>query len=237
MSFATRDRRPVVAVTGLVIEARIAAGPGVRTVAAGGDGRRLTLALEREFAQGATAIISFGIAGGLAATAVPGTWLVVDTVVTATARWRADRAWSAALAARLPGATNGDLAGADTIVAASAAKHALGAATGAFAVDTESHLVAAFATAHGVPFAVFRVIADPVTRALAPAATLGMRPDGTVNQRAVLGSVARGPAQFPSLLRNALDARTAFRALSRGRRLLGPGLGYPDLGQFLVDMP
>ena len=30
-------------------------------------------------------------------------------------------------------------------------------------------------------------------------------------------------------VRNAMDVRTALRALSRGRRLLGPGLGYPDL--------
>jgi hypothetical protein len=106
----------------------------------------------------------------------------------------------------------------------------LGAATGAFAVDTESHVVAAFAAAHGVPFAVFRVIADPMSSALAPATFRGMRSDGTINQRAVLGSILRTPGQLPMLVRNAIDARTAYRALSRGRRLLGPGLCYPNLG-------
>ena len=52
----------------------------------------------------------------------------------------------------------------------------------------------------------------------------------------VLGSLARTPAQLPSLLRTAIDARTAFRALLRGRRLLGPGLAYPDLGELLFDV-
>jgi len=235
VSGAAIDPRPVVAVSGLVLEARIASGPGVRTIAGGGDGHRLGVALEREFARGATAIISFGIAGGLTAAARPGTWFVAEAVVTRTARWQVDAAWAAALAALLPGAVSGDLAGADGIIAAPADKHALGHATGAIAVDTESHVVAAFAAARGIPFAVFRVIADPVARTLAPAATRGMRQDGAVDHRAVLGSVVREPGQLPTLMRNALDTRTALRALSRGRRLLGPGLGYPDLRQLLVD--
>jgi hypothetical protein len=100
----------------------------------------------------------------------------------------------------------------------------------------ESHVVAAFAARHNVPFAVFRVVADPLQQTLAPAALAGMHSDGTVNQRAVLGSLLRRPGQLPLLLRNAIDTRTALRALSRGRRLLGPGLGYPDFGQLLVDV-
>jgi adenosylhomocysteine nucleosidase len=237
VSSTATDRCPVVAVTGLEIEARIAAGPGVRTIAAGGDVHRLVAELEREMARGATAIISFGIAGGLAATSAAGTWLVADAVVASGKRWPVDAAWAAALAARLPDAQRGDIAGADTIIAAPADKRALGDATGAIAVDTESHVVAAFALDHGVPFAVFRVIADPVGQALAPAATQGMRFDGTVNPRAVLGSLAQTPTQLPTLFRNAISARVAFRALSRGRRLLGPGLGYPDLGELLFDVP
>ena len=229
MSFAGKERRPVVAVTGLAIEARIASGERVRTLAAGGDEKRLIAQLERAFAEGALAILSFGIAGGLTA-AVPGTWVVAETVITPTARCPVDRAWAAALAQRLPGALRGDVAGSDAIIATPVEKRALGATSGAIAVDTESHIVAAFAAAAGVPFAVFRVVADPVTRSLAPAALKGMRPDGTVDQRAVLGSLVRQPGQLPTLLRNAIDAQTAFAALSRGRRLLGLGLGYPDLG-------
>ena len=214
----------------MALESRIAAGPGVRTLAGGGDPNRLAAALEHEFALGAAAFISFGIAGGLTKAATPGVWLVANNVVAPGRRWKVDAAWGEALSRQLPGAANGDLAGADTIIRSPAGKNALGVATGAFAVDTESHVVAAFAAANGVPFAVFRVIADPVSRELSKAASLGMRPDGTVNRRAVLGSVLRTPGQLPLLMRNAIDARIALRALSRGRRLLGPRLGYPDLG-------
>jgi adenosylhomocysteine nucleosidase len=224
------DPTLVVAVSGLVLESRIAAGPGVRTLAGGGYPHQLAVALERELALGAAAFISFGIAGGLTAAAVPGTWVVADNVVAPSGRWPADAAWAEALSRRLPGAVKGDLAGADAIIKSPAGKTALGAATGAVAVDTESHVVAAFAAAHSLPFVAFRVIADPVSRELSKAASLGMRPDGRVNRRAVLGSVLRSPGQLPLLMRNAIDARIALRALSRGRRLLGLGLGYPDLG-------
>jgi len=55
----------VVAATGLAREAQIAAGPGVLAVACGLDAGRLAVALEQAVADGAGAIISFGIAGGL----------------------------------------------------------------------------------------------------------------------------------------------------------------------------
>jgi len=237
VSVSAIEIRRVVAVTGLRFEARVAAGPGVTTIAGGGDPQGLIRALEREFARGAAAIISFGIAGGLSRYAAPGTLLVADTVVARASRWSADAAWAAALGSSLPGAVRGSAAGSDAVISEPAEKHALGKATGALAVDTESHIVAAFAAAHGVPFAVLRAIADPATRALARAARKGMRPDGTINQRAVFGSLLRTPGQIPLLLRNANDTRLALRALSRSRRLLGPGLGYPDLRQFLVDVP
>lgn len=236
MSASSIDRGCVVAVTGLAVEARIAAGPGVRSLAAGGDRKRLTAALEHEVARGAIAIISFGIAGGLAPAAVPGTFVVADSVVTPEARWPVDAAWATALVKRLPGAVRDDVAGADEIVTAPAEKLALGQALGAIAVDTESHFAASFASSHHLPFAVVRVIADPVARRLAAATLVGMRADGKVDYAAVLGSVWRQPGQLPSLTRNAIDARTALRALSGGRRRLGPGLGYPDLGQLLLDV-
>ena len=137
------------------------------------------------------------------------------------------RAWSRILAERLPGARIADLAGVDAPVTEPVAKRALYDATGAVAVDTESHIAAAIAAAYGVPFAVFRVVADDARRSLPPAASVGLSPDGRISGGAVLGSLARTPAQLPSLLRTAIDARTA--SCARGRRPC-PGLANPDLG-------
>src|SRR5438477_131240 len=104
---------PVIAVTGLVAEARIAAGPGVRTLALAGDRGGLARALERELSRGVRAIISFGIAGGLAEELEAGALIVGRAIVTPDARWPCDAEWAAAIAARLPGALMADLAGVD----------------------------------------------------------------------------------------------------------------------------
>jgi adenosylhomocysteine nucleosidase len=236
VSFGPSAPRTIVAVTGLAVEARIASGPGVRALAGGGNARQLALALERELARGARGVISFGVAGGLAEDIVRGTWLVARAVVTPTKRWPCDTAWTRMLAERLHGALTMDLTGTDAPITESAAKRALYRTTGAAAVDTESHIAAAIAASHGVPFAAFRVVVDAAQRDLPPAASVALEPDGKISGVAVLRSLARAPAQFPLLVRTAIDARAAFRALSRGRRLLGPGLGYPDLGELLLDV-
>jgi adenosylhomocysteine nucleosidase len=227
----------VIAVTGLAIEARIAAGAGVRALAGGGVAQQLAAALEREIAQGAGAVISFGIAGGLAQNVAPGTWIVARAVVTSTANWPCDPVWTHILAERLQGALTADVAGVDEPVIDAAHKRALHLASGAVALDTESHIAARIAAEHRLPFAVFRVVADPAHRNLPAAAAQALKVDGTINGREVLRSLARRPGQLPLMLRTAVDASTAFRALSRGRRLLGPRLGCPDFNQLLLDVP
>jgi hopanoid-associated phosphorylase len=229
-------RSPVVAVAGLAREARIAAGPGVTVIACGGDAQRLAGALERELARGARAVISFGIAGGLVDDLAAGALLVGHAIVASGRQWPCDALWEALLLERLPGAIAVVLAGADAPINEPDAKRALQRATGAAAVDTESHIAAEIAARHELPFAAFRVVADGARQALPPAAAVALAPDGRIRRSAVLGSVARAPRQIPTLLRTAADARRAFRALSRGRRLLGSALAYPDLGERLLDV-
>jgi hopanoid-associated phosphorylase len=227
----------IIAVSGLASEARIAAGPGVRAIAAAGDPRRLSQLIDREVARGARGIMSFGIAGGLSESVEAGAWLIGRTVVTDEARWPCDAAWAVALAARLPGAITADLTGVDTPVMRPAAKRALQRTTGAAAVDTESHIAAAIAAEHGLPFAAFRVVADSARRSLPPVASVALTQDGAVSRSAVLRSLARTPSQIPSVLRTAVDARRAYQALLRGRRRLGRGLAHPDFGDLLLDVP
>jgi hopanoid-associated phosphorylase len=236
VSRAPITSRPIVAVTGLAREARIASGAGVRAIAGGGRAPALIAALELEIARGARALISFGIAGGLAEDLASGTWIVARSIITPTERWLCDEAWARILAERLPEARIADLAGMDVLITEPDAKRALRRVTGAAAVDTESHIAAAIAAAHRLPFAAIRVVADSARRSLPPVALVALAADGKISGRAVLASLARTPGQLPSLLRTAIDARTAFRALLRGRRLLGPGLAYPDFGELVIDV-
>ena len=227
---------PVVAVTGLAREARIAAGPYVCAIAGGSDPQALARALERDLAFGARAVISFGIAGGLAENLASGTWIIGRSVVSSDGHWACDTAWASAIEERLPGAVVADLAGVEMPLMDPAAKRRLRGITGAAAVDTESHIAAALAKSFGLPFAAFRVVADSARRRLPPVAAVALTPAGKISRRAVFNSVARNPAQFPALVRTAADARRAFHALSRGRRLLGPGLAYPYLGELPFDV-
>ena len=226
----------VLAVCGLAVEARLAAGTGVRTLAGGGRSRALAHAIEREVAAGAAAIISFGVAGGLISALAPGALVVASTIVGAAENFPVDAEWTGALLRLLPSAINAPLAGCDTVVGDPDSKSRLHTQTGASAVDMESHIAARVAAAHGIPFVALRAIADPLARVLPPAALVAMRDDGGIDLRAVMRSVAHGPLQLPQLARIALDARRALSALGRARRRLGNGLGYADLDELVLHV-
>ena len=226
----------VVAVCGLTSEARIARGAGVRTIAGGGRSTALARAIEEEIEAGACGLISFGVAGALVAGLAPGSLVIPEVVVHGAANYRTDPRWSAALAACLPGAHRGMLAGSDSIAATREEKVALHLATGAAIVDMESHVAARLAARHGLPFAVLRAVADPLDRALPAAALVAMDANGGLALGAVLASLLRDPRQLPRLLRIGLDAQRALRSLDRAHRALGVRLGYPDLDQLSLDV-
>ena len=228
---------PVLAVTGLKAEARIAEGSGVMALAGGGDAARLALLLQAHIEQGARAVVSFGIAGGLAPGFPPGGVVVARGIVTADARWATDSGWQRALVSALPQASCGDLLGVDAAVPDAAAKASLRKSSGALAVDMESHIAARLAAQYGVPFAAVRVVADPAERSLPTAALVGMRPDGSTDVAAVLRALARRPADLPGLIRTAFDAQAAFRSLKACREALGDLLGFAVSPELSSPMP
>ena len=221
----------IVAAAGLRAEARVAARvPQVRAVAGGGDGGRLEQLIRQEIAEGARAILSFGIAAGLASGKGPGTCLVAREVVHGDIRYPTNQAWARRLQSGLGGAELAIIAGVDHPLQSSVEKQALYAETGAVLADMESHFVARLAMEHGLPSAALRVIADPAARAVPPAALAGMGKDGRVDVLAVLAALARAPNQLPAMIGLAADTRRAMAALLRCHRLLGPGFGFFDLG-------
>ncbi len=225
----------ILVATGLQRERRLLAGPGVEIVAGGGDYARLEAALDR-LASGMSGIISIGIAGGLAPELMPGQWIIADAVLDEGRALSTDPAWTDRLTARLPGAGKGMLAGVDAMVAERMQKAALHRATGAVAVDMESHIAARVAERHRLPFAAARVVCDAAHRTLPSAARVGMRADGRMDLVAVLRSLLGDPWQLPALIRTGLEAERAFRALLRGHRLLGHALAGPDVDQLPLDV-
>jgi hopanoid-associated phosphorylase len=224
------NNRPIIAVTCLSFEARVAAGPGISVLC--GTAQRYVDKLEAAAREGGSGIISIGIAGGLAPGLAPGHWVVASGVVSGGERYATEARWSRRLLEALPSAVYADISGVDAPVVAEADKRRLHEDAGTVAVDMESHIAARIAAAHGIPFAACRVIIDPAERTLPPAALVGMRSDGKADVVAVLGSLMRQPRQLLALLRVVADARAARTALFQGRRRLGADLGFPGF----VDM-
>lgn len=232
VSNSASGAQPVLAVTGLAKEARLASGDDVVAIGAGGNPERLRRMLADRLSPECRAVVSIGIAGGLDPDLEPGDVLIASAIVTAEARYPADpaivAAWERALAGIGVSVRTADLAGVDAAVLSVAAKASLRTATACAAVDMESHVAAAFAQAHGLPFAALRIVCDPAERAIPAFAATALKPNGEPDILAVLGAAARQPGQVGALIRLARDSGRAFRSLKHCRTRLGTALGVPD---------
>jgi hopanoid-associated phosphorylase len=224
---ADMHRGTVIAFVGMDFEARIAAGPGVLVVCRTA-GRQLDEVADSALRKGYHGLVSFGVAGGLAPRLRAGDWVVASSIRDTHASRPTDEAWSRRLLGLIKGAVHAPILGVDTPVADPGHKHDLHLATGAAAVDMESHLVARVAARHRMAFAAIRVIVDPAHRAVPPAALLNMRPDGRADLAAVVRNILGRPSQIRTLARLTADAYAARAAMQRVRRQLGPHFALSD---------
>ncbi|MGK9168758.1 nucleoside phosphorylase [Inquilinus limosus] len=207
--------------TGLAKEAEIAQRISPLVACSASDPVR-AVALARDLiGQGATALLSFGIAGGLAPDLPTGRLVIGTTVRTGAATYACDPDLAARLAAVLPGAVRGDVWGGDAIVDTAAAKVQLYSDSGAVIVDLESAAVAAAAMEAGLPFGVLRAVADPAAHGLPPAALVGLNAEGRPAIGPVLRALARSPGQLPALIRLGRQSSAAMRALLAAAGRLG----------------
>ncbi|HYW63592.1 MAG TPA: phosphorylase [Bradyrhizobium sp.] len=223
------DPRPILIVTGLAHEARIAAGPGMTVICSSSDPQQLRALLATVDPAGIRGVISFGIAGGLCPTLKPGDVVVASEVVAGSSRWEAGFALSEELIAgtglRNSRVVHGGLVGVEELVVACAGKAALHSQTGAIAVDMESHIAASYAADAGLPFAALRVVSDPAGRALPALAVAAIKPNGDIDLRKVLRGVARNPLSLRALVSSGLDFNRALRSLRGCRGFLLDGEG------------
>jgi adenosylhomocysteine nucleosidase len=217
---------PIIAVTGVRFEARIAAGPDV-TVLCGSDPIYLRASLKAALRGGASGVVSFGTAGGLAPELATGDVVVASAIIKDQARLFTDPIWSEAILRKIR-AHQGDIASVADPVAHEADKRTLRGRTGASAVDMESFIAASVALEHAVPFVACRVIIDAADRTLPAAALAGFRRDGSSDVMAVLRALLRRPGELPALMRVGREARDARTALAIVRERLGPRFGFPE---------
>ena len=215
------DPRPVLIVTGLVQEARIAAGPGMTVICSSSDPRQLRALLTVFDPLTIRGVISFGVAGGLDPALKSGDVVMATEVLAGDTRWLAGLALNEGMIASVGlgrrRVVRGRLAGVEQVVAARAGKAALHSETGAAAVDMESHIAAAYAANAGLPFAALRVISDPAHRALPDMAQCAIKPNGDIDLRRIMRGVARNPGSLRALVSAGIDFNRALWSL-RGCR-------------------
>jgi adenosylhomocysteine nucleosidase len=220
-------------VTGLRSEARcVPPSAGRLIVSTGGDPERVRHAARALIEQGATGLLSFGLAGGLDPKARPGDLLLPETVVLPGREEVAtEPAWRARLEAKLlrsgPTVHRGALAGVDRLLVSAEEKRRLREDTGAIAADMESHAIAEAARQAGRPFVVLRAVADPAGQALPQTAGESLAPDGQVRPLAVVEGLLGQPHDLPGLLALWRQSARAHAALRRATLLAGAAL-EPD---------
>lgn len=207
---ATGFNREVACVRGLA---------GVVPVAGGGDPVALRRRTEAA-AAGASGIVSFGMAGALIDGLAIGDWVVADRLSGAV-ELACDPVWAAALAARLPGARIGGFYADGRMIDTVAEKLSLGERHGALAVDMESQVAGAVAAERRLRFAIVRCVSDGARHLLPHAITVSMRPDGGVDAKAMLRSLASRPGQVGDVARTTAGFAKAMRELKRGAVAIG----------------
>ena len=228
------DPRPVLIVTGLVQEARIAAGPGMIVICSSSDPQQLRELLSTLDSSTFRGVVSFGVAGGLDPSLKTGDVVVATEVMAGDTRFLADMALNEEMIAsatlkrsrltrRRRRVVRGGLAGVEQVVAASSCKAALHSETGAAAVDMESHIAAAYAAQAGIPFAALRVISDPAHRALPALAQNAIKPNGDICMRTIMRGVVRNPKTLSALVSTGIDFNRALRSLRGCRGFLMGG--------------
>ncbi|HEX6996608.1 MAG TPA: purine phosphorylase [Gammaproteobacteria bacterium] len=190
-------------------------GPGAAKAAA---------AARAAVADGATALVSWGVAGGLDAALAPGTVLAPAGVLHGDRWLDADAAWRAALVAALEprfAVHEGALLATDAVLRSPEEKSLAAARCGAVAADMESGGVAAVAAEAGLPFVALRVVLDALADELPADAERWIDQQGNRRLTPALDAALR-PARWAGLFALARRYRTAAGVLDRLARVLLP---------------
>lgn len=204
------------------VVARFADRSKIRVGVSGANAARAEKFATKFCEEGACAIVSVGVSGGLDPSLQPGDLIVGEDVVGDDGGiYECDRFLMGSIKRELDarGAIKGRLFGSDEIIDSVVRKEALFENHRAIAVDMESHGAARAAARNNTAFLAIRAIADPADRALPEAALNAIAEDGSMRTLATLTAAFRDTKQFPDLMKLGKDNAAAMDTL---RRDLGP---------------
>jgi adenosylhomocysteine nucleosidase len=191
-------------------------GEGSLLALSGIGGAAAAAAAQALVDSGVSALMTFGMAGGLDPALKPGCVVIpCELLSTHGARYAACRSWRERVAAAvspLCAVTEGNLLTSTQAIDTPAEKAAALRSTGAAAVDMESAAVADVAARHNLPFIAVRVIVDTAADFL-PRAVVAASRAGRVRFGRLIGGLILRPREIAALLRLAQRYRIAMRSL------------------------
>lgn len=221
--------------TGMSVEQKIAqyyADPSVMIL----TGLYTADDLEKAVPQNCTAILSFGVCGGLTISAQIGQAFIYWGVVTPTMTYYSDPDWRK----RFFGATNymerrcwssGNFNTANTV----AQRQALFQNTSCWIIDDESMAIAQFAANRKIPFCGLRTVSDGAQDNLPPAVINALNPNGSDNVLDVIESLWEEPIdpvthqwQLPELVKTAMNAKKSYDELDTACIAVGRKFQWND---------
>jgi adenosylhomocysteine nucleosidase len=181
--------------------------------------------------KGATALVSWGFAGGLSPGFSTGSLILPERIIASDQSvYHVDPVWHERLCSRLEKHVElhrGILAESTTVLADCADKIALFQRTGAIAVDMESASIALAAKEAGVPFIVIRAIMDGAEMPIPRSALNSIDKFGRVRPLRLLSCLVRRPAELMALLRLGQNFEAARTTLITVVRQAGSNMFCP----------
>ena len=190
--------------------------------------RRATMASRSLVEKGATALLSWGSAGGLVPEISPGSLILPKTIIASNrSLYYVDAAWHISLCNRLKGHVDfytDPMTESTTVACSPAEKAILFRETGAIGVDMESAAVATVAQEVGIPFMVVRAVADAMDTTIPKSALNAFDESGRLSFLKLIQGFVQHPTELFALVRVGRNYRAAQRTLASVARLTGNNL-------------
>ena len=194
--------------------------------------RRAALASRALLENGATALLSWGCAGGLDPKLPPGGLILPKTIITSDQiLYHVNATWHESLCKRLIGHVDFQtepVVESATVVRTPAEKVVLFRKTGAIGVDMESAAVGAVAQETRAPFMVVRAVADSADTTIPDSTLNAVDEFGRWSFLKLIQGLAEHPMELFALVRIARNYRAAQKTLAAVARLTENNLLVPQ---------
>ncbi len=181
---------------------------------------------------GATALVSWGTAGGLSSDLFPGDILLPEFVELDSQQYQTDHNWQQRLVDQIDAnlkSHDGLLIQSNKVISSSDQKSQLQKQSSAIAVDMESGSIAKIADQNNLPFLIIRSVVDTCDEIIPLSAINSIDEFGQTKPTALTASLIKNPGDISKLIKLSKHFRQARKSLKQVSSLAGTSLAVPEI--------